>query len=92
MAREYLDAIGEAFLLLQEYPKLLKKKEYSKHFSFYTVREHLLVCAIIEDVIYVLMVKYGGMDMVTMLAELEPTLLQEAQVIHTRMRKILKKP
>lgn len=83
VAEEYLDQIEEALQRLRENPTLLRvKPEFSPHFRFFRVRRHYLVCARVENNIYLVAVKHGSLDLPIRLAELEPTLLQEIGLLH----------
>lgn len=82
-AEEYLDTIEEALDRLRENPNLLRTKpEFSTHLRFYRVQRHYLVCSAIAQNIYVLAVKHGSLDLPGRLAELEPRLLEEADLLH----------
>lgn len=83
VAEEYLDSIEEAFNRLQENPKLLRIiPKFSPHFRFYRVHRHFLVCSLVEDNLYVLAVKHGSLDLPSRLAELEPGLREEVDLLH----------
>jgi toxin ParE1/3/4 len=83
VAEEYLDSIEQALNRLREEPGLLRTKpEFSRHFRFYRVQRHFLVCSLVENNIYVLAVKHGSLDLPNRLAELEANLLQEAGLLH----------
>jgi plasmid stabilization system protein ParE len=83
VADEYLDSIEQALDRLREKPNLLRTKpEFSRHFHFYRVHRHFLVCSLVETNIYVLAVKHGSLDLPNRLAELEPNLHQEADLLH----------
>ena len=83
VAEEYLDHIEEALQRLRQNPTLLRiKPEFSRHFRFFRSRRHYLVCSLVEDNIYLLTVKHGSLDLPSRLAELEPTLLEETDVLH----------
>ena len=85
-ANRYLEDIQTALSLLQENPDLLRQKsDISTQFKFYRVREHFLVCTRLKDVLFVLTIKHGQMDLPTRLRELEPTLAQEADLLHQRL-------
>ena len=85
-ANRYLEDIQTALSLLQENPDLLRNKsDISSHFKFYRVREHFLVCIKLKDVLLVLTIKHGEMDLPNRVLELEPTLLQEADLLHQRL-------
>jgi toxin ParE1/3/4 len=83
VAKDYLDNIEEALDRLRQNPGLLRTKpEFSPHLQFYRVQRHFLVCCMIKQNVYVLAVKHGSMDLPDRLAELEPQLLEEADLLH----------
>ncbi len=90
VAEEYLDGIEQALNRLRQNPGLLRTKpEFSPHFRFYRVKRHFLVCCLVESKIYLLAVKHGSLDLPIRLTRLEPTLLQEVDLLHkTVMAKI----
>ena len=91
-ANRYLEDIQTALSLLQENPDLLRNKsDISTHFKFYRVREHFLICTKLKDVLLILTIKHGQMDLPTRVLELEPTLLQEAELLHQRLVAVEKK-
>ena len=86
VADRYLEDIQTALSLLQENPALLQDQSaISTHFKFYRVREHFLVCINLKDVLLVLTIKHGQMDLSSRIGELEPTLVQEANLLHQRL-------
>jgi plasmid stabilization system protein ParE len=83
VAAGYLADIEDALTRLKEHPGLLRTRpELSDNLKFYRVRQHLLVCALEDERIYVLAVKHGAMDLPERLGELEPQLVQEAEILH----------
>ena len=46
------------------------------------VREHFLICTERKQNIYVLAISHGSMDLPNRVAELEPVLLDEAEILH----------
>lgn len=83
VAAGYLSEIENALRRLKEHPGLLRAKaEISENLKFYRVGRHFLVCAIEEENIYVLAVKHGAMDLPERIAELEPHLVREAEILH----------
>lgn len=83
VAQEYLDSLEQALNRLQENPGLLRvKPEFSKHLMFHRVHRHFLVCLVVESNVYVVAVKHGSLDLPNRLAELEPSLLEEAELLH----------
>lgn len=83
VAASYLRSIEDALNLLRENPSLLKTNPtISDSLCFYRVKQHFLVCASYEDSIFVLTVKHGAMDLPNRLAELEPQLHKEAEMLY----------
>ncbi len=86
VANRYLEDIQTALSLLQEKPDLLRQKpQISSHFKFYRVREHFLVCVELKDFLLVLTIKHGQMDLPIRISDLEPALIQEADLLHKRL-------
>jgi toxin ParE1/3/4 len=86
VAEKYLDDIEAALMLLQEHPELLKNKEgVSGHLKFHRVRQHFLVCAEVKEFLFVLTIKHAQMDIPNRIAELEPSLLAETEMLHARL-------
>jgi toxin ParE1/3/4 len=83
VADEYLDNIEQAFIRLRENPGLLRSKpKFSKRLAFHRIQRHFLVCAVVENNVYVLAVKHGSLDLPDRLAVLEPSLMEEAELLH----------
>ncbi len=82
VASGYLAEIEDALLFLSEHPGLLRAKaEFSENLKFYRVGRHFLVCLVEQEKIYVLTVKHGSMDLPERIGELEPRLLEEAEIL-----------
>ncbi len=94
VAEEYLDRVEEALQRLRQNPSLLRTKpEFSRHFRFFRVRRHYLVCCLVEDNLYLVTVKHGSLDLPNRLAELEPALLIETDLLHkTFLAKLKNQP
>ncbi|MCW1886529.1 type II toxin-antitoxin system RelE/ParE family toxin [Luteolibacter flavescens] len=92
VATSYLGEIEDALNRLKENPGLLRSRpELSDHLKFYRVGRHLLVCAQEGENIYVLTLKHGAMDLPERLAEMEPEMAKEAELLHQaflRSRKV----
>jgi toxin ParE1/3/4 len=83
VASQYLDKIQHALQLLDSEPELLTvRPELSEHLKFYRVEKHFLVCTTKDENVYVLAVRHGAMDLPSRVAELEPTLKREAEILH----------
>lgn len=90
VADEYLDSIQAALNLLRENPNLLRSNNtISDSLCFYRVRQHFLTCALFDESIFVLTVKHGAIDLPTRIAELEPQLIQEAEMLYQAYRRRL---
>ena len=88
IAEGYLQSIEDALNLILENPSLLRSRpEISDSLCFYRVRQHFLVCAIFKEIIFVLTVKHGAIDLPNRIAEIEPLLSQEAEMLYQAYRK-----
>lgn len=86
VAAKYLADLYAAVERLEESPDLLEERaEFSLRLRFYRVREHLLVCDVVEENVYVLAIRHGVMDLPNRIAELEPQLVHEARFLHDRI-------
>ena len=87
VADRYLNSIEEALARLRTDSGLLRvKPEVSRHFQFYRVNRHFLICVLADDNVYVLAVKHGSLDLPNRLAEMEPHLLHEAELLHKTLQ------
>ena len=84
VAEKYMD---DALKTLSEYPSLLREKPFADHTRFFVVRKHTLVFGVLDDVLYLLTLKYGGMDIEDIILRLEPALVREAEIMHERLKK-----
>ena len=86
VAEQYLDDLDSALRRLAEFPSLLQeRRDDSLRLRFYPVRQHVLICDVIAGQIYVLAFRHASMDLPRRLAELEPQLVYEAQLLHDRI-------
>lgn len=86
VAGKYVRDLQAALDRLVESPDLLKERaDLSLRLRFYRVREHFLVCDVIDSRIYVLAVRHTSMDLPNRLLELEPQLVFEADILHARI-------
>ncbi len=82
VASRYLSDLGSALSRLSELPALLQERhDTSLRLRFYPVREHVLICDVIGERTFVLAVRHAGMDLPCRVAELEPHLIHEAEVL-----------
>lgn len=86
VAQKYIEDLGAALDRLRQMPSLLQSRpEHLHQLRFYRVREHLLVYDMISDRIFVLAVMHGGMNLPKRIANLEPQLAIESQLLHARI-------
>lgn len=86
VAEQYLADLFAAAERLGEMPSLLKHDDdRSSRLRFYRAREHVLICDLIEDDVYVLAIRHTKMDLPRRIVELEPQLLDEARFLHGRI-------
>lgn len=87
VADDYMQSIELALQTLAQNPDLLRQNSFvSQVFFLYRVRQHYLVCSIFEQDIILLTVKSGNLDLPIRLAELEPTLNQEAEFLYSQVK------
>jgi toxin ParE1/3/4 len=87
-ADKYLDDITWALDRLRENPGILRlEPDLAPGLFFYRVRKHVLVCDVEGQTVTVLTVVHTSMDIPTRLAELEPRLIAEAEILHEKLRK-----
>jgi len=60
---------------------LRERPDTSLRLRFYRVREHVLICDVIGERIFVLAVRHAVMDLPSRLTELEPHLIHEAEIM-----------
>lgn len=87
VADRYLVEIQNSLSLIQEHPGILQDKKWiSEAFTFYPSQKRYLVCTIIAETITVLTVTHAQMDLIDRLTDLEPTLLEEANILHEALK------
>ncbi|MFG0246600.1 MAG: type II toxin-antitoxin system RelE/ParE family toxin [Phycisphaerales bacterium JB052] len=87
-AEAYIGKFQTAFGLLRESPDLLRRvPEFSPHLYFYRVGQHWIIACRTDDATFVLTICHGSMDLPSRVAELEPLLMQEVEILVSRLRK-----
>ena len=82
VAAKYLADLYAGAARLGESPVLLQARpETSLRLRFYNVREHVLICDMLGDRVFVLAVRHAVMDLPQRVAELEPHLVHEAELL-----------
>ena len=85
-ADKYLDDIEAGLERLKAQPELLKSVPDSPPaLTFYRINKHLVVCDARPEAIVVLTVVHASMDIPARLAELQPTLVTEVELLHHRL-------
>ena len=88
VAEKYLTDLHAGARRLSENPRLLKERpDTSVRLRFYRVREHVLVCDTVGDTILVLAIRHSAMDLHRRIAELEPQLVLEAELLARQIEK-----
>ena len=86
-AAKYIAQIEDSLALIQVNSKLLRKEAGLHPFmQFYTVNRHVLIFDVDDRDIILLTVLHGSMDIPSRLAELEPALATESEMLHRRLR------
>ncbi|MDO9212904.1 MAG: hypothetical protein Q8Q54_08970 [Methylococcales bacterium] len=76
---------------LLAHPDLLRDiPDLSGALKWYRVNQHYLICTVIEQVIYVVTIQHGSMDIPNRLLALEPTLQREVEFMHDAFLRCLK--
>lgn len=87
---EYLAKFNRSMDSIAATPGLLRNRpEMSGRLLFHRVEQHWMICDRIESVIYILAIMHAAMDIQDRIAALEPTLINEAELLH---RSIFKGP
>lgn len=85
-ADRYLDDLEAGLQRIQEQPGLLKAEaDLHPALQFYRVNQHLLACDVRPKAIIVLTVIHSSMDIPARLAELQPTLVAEVELLHRKL-------
>ncbi len=86
VAEQYLNDIQAGVQRLEDSPSLLREQpDSSLRLRFYRVREHVLICDVVDELIFVLALRHGSMDLPQRIAELEPQLVLESRILHARI-------
>jgi toxin ParE1/3/4 len=87
VADTYLNEIEAAMERVRAEPALLRSEsDLPAGLAFYRVNRHLLVCDAETASIVVLTVVHASQDVPARLAEMQPTLAAEVQLLHRRLR------
>lgn len=87
-ADRFLEGISAALDRLRENPDLLRQEpEFSAGLYFYRISKHFLICDVRPGIVTVLTVMHTSMDVPARLAELEPRLILEAEMLRARLER-----
>ena len=87
-ADRYLAGIEGALDRLRDHPDVLRQEPaFSTGLYFYRINKHLLVCDVRPDTVTVLTVMHTSMDVPARLADLEPRLLVEAEMLRAKLER-----
>ncbi len=87
VADKYLDDIESGLKLLQENAGLLQDfEEFSGKLKYYRVKNHFLICTEVDNRLIVLTVKHVQMDIISLLSQLEPTLVMEVELLIQQLK------
>ena len=91
-AAQYLGKLEAGIVYVAENPDLLRQESsFNQSLKFYRVEQHLFVCETgIEGKIFLLALLHTSMDIPSRLAELEPNLSLEAEMLLKRLRRSTK--
>ena len=93
VAAKYLEDLYAGATRLGKCPNLLQDiPETSLRLRSYRVREHVLICDVIGDRIFVLAVRHAVMDLPNRIAELEPQLIHEAEIMARQIEGLRDEP
>ncbi len=85
---KYISDIEAALTLLQENSALLRaEEELHPALRFYRVNKHVLVCDVLQDTILLLTVIHASRDIPSRLAEMQPSLMMEIELLHQKLAK-----
>ena len=92
VATKYVDALQAAFTLIKEQPGLLRVEQgFHDQLRFYRVEKHLLVCDVQRSDIFVLTVLSTSQDVAARLADLQPTIALETELLHRKLQQARRK-
>ena len=87
-AAKYISDIEAALSLLQETSALLRaEQDLHPELRFYRVNKHLLVCDVQKNTIFLLTVIHASRDIPGRLAEMQPSLTMEVELLHQKLAK-----
>ena len=87
VADKYLDDIESGLKLLQENSDLLQDfEEFSDKLKYYRIKNHFLICTEVDNKFVVLTIKHVLVDIISLLSQLEPTLVLEVDLLFKQLK------
>ena len=87
VAARYIDDLEAGLIRIQEQPDLLRPQpDFHPDLRFYRVNKHQLVCDLQKTSIIVLAVIHASQDIPERMAELQPTLAKEVELLHKKLQ------
>ena len=87
-AAKYISGIEAALSLLQENSALFQTaEELHPELRFYRVNKHVLVCDVQQDTIFLLTMIHASRDIPSRLAEMQPSLTMEIELLRQKLAK-----
>lgn len=88
VADEYFNGLQETLITIERYPNILRKNpKISNHFMVYPYKRHWIICDKIDDFVFVLTVKFAGMNLASITDEIGPILRAESKELHDLLLK-----
>lgn len=86
-AEKYLHELERGLERVKEHPDLLKPEtDFHSALMFYRMKNHVFVCDTQTKSIVVLTVIHSSMDIPSRLAELQPELAAEVEILHRKLQ------
>lgn len=87
VAERSINDLEAGLIRLQEQPELLcSVPDFHSEFCFYRVNKHILVCDRRVSSIFVLAVIHSTQDIPERVAQIEPKLVQEVELLHRKLK------
>ncbi len=91
VADKYLDDIDAGLKLIQANAGLLQDvEEFSGKLKYYRIKNHFLICTEANNKLVILTVKHVQMDIISLLNQLEPTLMLEVDLLFEQLKDVKK--
>ena len=85
-ADKYIDQVESALSRIAETPELLRDEpDFADSLKFHRVHNHVLICDVQGETVYVVAVLHTSMDVPGRLAKLKPQLLLEVSLLHDKV-------